>query len=410
MSQTPSSVTQHKTSPIFTRLLMAFLSLLIVFGSAPLLSAQAVTQKDIQGLKDKQSQIASSKSELQAKITAIKNDKSQAVAKKALIEEQIEVIRQELEVTNALIAELDLQITEKTIELEEALAEEAEYNARFLKRVRNMEEQGSVSYVSVLFNSASFSDLLDNMNVISEIVEYDHRVMDKLEQIRVAIAEVKEALETARSEQEAAKAQLERSKAELEQQQREVEALVAQIKAAEAEYAEQLDDMERNASSIAAEIQAAEAKYAAQLASQQGNATLSGTGGFVWPLPGYGKSSITSPYGWRVHPVRGGQSFHGGTDIAARAGTPIIAAKGGTVIISTYHGSYGNYVVIAHPDGSRTLYAHMSSRAVSVGQTVNQSQTIGYVGTTGSSTGNHLHFEVWKGSNSSTRTNPMSFF
>lgn len=388
------------------RLLCAALALLVAFTALPPLQAGAVTQAEINALKEKQKQISNSKSSIQDKITAVQNDKAQAVKKKTLIEEQIEVIRQELEVTNALIKQLDQQIIEKTAELEAAQEEEREYTKLFNQRVRSMEEQGTVSYWSVLFNSASFSDLLDNMNMVSEIMDHDNQVMDELERIRITIADAKTQLETARAEQQAAKDQLEASNAQLKSQQKEVDALVKQIEAAESEYRDQLHEMDMNSNSLSKEIAAAEKKYAEQLAAQQG--TSSGNGGYLWPLPP-GHTNSSSEYGWRNCPFHG-RELHTGIDLPAKAGTEIYASKGGTVIISTYNSSYGNYVVIAHPEGGKTLYAHMKSRVATVGSTVKQGQVIGYVGTTGSSTGNHLHFEVWKGSTSSTRVNPRSCF
>lgn len=134
---------------------------------------------------------------------------------------------------------------------------------------------------------------------------------------------------------------------------------------------------------------------------------IEGTGGYIWPLNGY--TRISSPFGYRICPFHG-RELHGGVDIPAPYGTPVHAAKSGRVVTSTYGSSYGNYIVLAHGDGTRTLYAHMSARLVSVGQTVSQGQTIGKVGSTGSSTGNHLHFETWTGSTSGTRVNPMLYF
>ena len=134
---------------------------------------------------------------------------------------------------------------------------------------------------------------------------------------------------------------------------------------------------------------------------------MSSSGGWRWPLSGY--TRVSSPFGYRICPFHG-RELHGGVDVPAPGGTPIMAAKSGVVVLSTYGGSYGNHVAIAHADGMRTMYCHMSSRAVSAGQTVSQGQVIGYVGSTGSSTGNHLHFEVWTGSSSSSRVNPLNYY
>lgn len=132
-----------------------------------------------------------------------------------------------------------------------------------------------------------------------------------------------------------------------------------------------------------------------------------GDGSYTWPLPGY--TRISSPFGYRNCPYHG-RELHGGVDLPAPHGTNILAAKGGTVVVSTYGSSYGNYVAISHADGSRTMYCHMSARLASVGDTVVQGQVIGRVGSTGNSTGNHLHFELWTNGSSSSRVNPMECF
>ena len=394
------------------RLLCALLAVFILLGSAPFAQqVQAVTQSDINKLKQQQSQLSSSKKAVQDKISAIQSDKSQAVKRKALVEQQIEYIRQELAVTNNLIVQLDQQIIDKTAELEAAIAEEARYEELFYQRVRDMEETGTVKYWAVLFNSKDFSDLLDQMNAISEIVAFDNQVMEDLAVARAAVADAKSQLELSRTDQQAAKEKLEVTNQELKQQQAAVDALINEIKGKEKDYKDQYSALENESADISKELQAAERLYAQQLAAQKqqgGNATLTGSGGFIWPLPGH--TTVNSPYGWRTHPITGNRNFHTGVDIPAPSGTRINAAKAGTVIISTFNSSYGNYVVIAHPDNSRTLYAHMKSRGVAAGDSVGQGNAIGYVGTTGSSTGNHLHFEVWTGSSSSSRVNPMNFF
>ena len=141
---------------------------------------------------------------------------------------------------------------------------------------------------------------------------------------------------------------------------------------------------------------AAAAAAAAAAANQQYkpgyNATGAAAGSYSWPCAS--STYITSKFGYRIHPIFQTQKYHSGVDIAANSGEPITAAAGGTITIAEYSSSYGNYVVIYHSDGTTTLYAHMSSMAVSAGQTVSKGDVIGYVGSTGNSTGPHLHFEV----------------
>ncbi len=381
----------------------------------------AITAADIEKLKDEREAIAAQKVEVEAKLADVQDDMDDAVARKMLLEEQIEIIRGQLAITNNMILYYDGEIALKTEELAAAEAEEAKYYQLFCDRVRAMEEGEQASYWSILFESDDFEELLDRMNQISEIMTYDNYVMEELEKARLAVAAAKADLELLREEQAAEKVILEATEAELFTQQQQVDALVKEIEAQQERYKNELGELSVDEHDLSDDIAAAEKQYQEQLAAQAaaqnsgggggssgGTATLTGNGGFVWPTPGHYR--VTSDYGPRIHPISGSSSFHGGTDIGAPGGANIQAMKAGTVVIATYNSSYGNYVVISHYDGSKTLYAHMRSMAVSAGQSVNQGQVIGYVGTTGSSTGNHLHFEVWKGSSSSTRTDPMQFF
>ncbi len=418
---------------VISRCLCVMMAALLLFSAMPF--AGAVSKADIDALKKQQSQLSSSKASLQSKLSDLKNTKQETVSRKLILEEQIDVIRQELDVCNNLIAQYDQQIQEKTVELEQAQAEEARYYELFCDRVRGMEKTGKVSYWAVLFQASDFSDLLDRLNIIGDVMSYDNEVMDALAAAREAVANAKADLEEARTGQQQVKAQLETNQAELQSQQAELDKILAQIEAQEDQYAEQLDEMEANAADLSGDIAAAEKQYQAQKkaaaaaqekaarekanssssssnggSSSVGNTGISGAGGYTSPLPGSIRSyTITSKFGFRNCPFHG-KELHTGVDLSASRGTTIMAAKSGTVLISKYGSSYGNYVVIAHGDGTKTLYAHMSSRAISAGQSVSQGQVIGYVGSTGSSTGNHLHFEVWTGSSSSTRVNPMNYF
>lgn len=415
---------------VFSRCLCALMAVLLLVSVSPF--AGAVTKAEIDALKKQQTQLASSKANLQSKLSDLQGSMEQAISKKLLLEEQIDVIHQELALCNNLIAQYDQQIAEKEVELANAQEDEAKYYELFCDRVRSMEETGTVSYWAVIFQANSFSDLLDKLSVIDEIMAYDNEVMDALERARQAVQAAKADLETARASQQEVKAQLETTQAELTAQQTELDNLVAQMEAQKEQYAEELDAMEANAADLSNDIAAAEKQYQAQIeaarraaaaaAAQQqsggsssaavsgGGTGSAGSGGYKFPLPGSASSyRITSPFGYRNCPFHG-RELHTGTDLAASKGTNIMATKSGTVLISKYGSSYGNYVVIAHNDGGKSLYAHMSSRAVSAGQSVSQGQVIGYVGSTGSSTGNHLHFEIWTGSSSSSRVNAMQYF
>lgn len=422
--------------------------------------AQAASRSAIESLQSQQASLSVQKAELQKKLDGIRSSQGQALNKKNLVEQQLNVLNQQIQVSENLLAQYARQITEKEAELEQAKAKEAEYQAEFEQRVRAMEERGHVSYWSVLFQASDFSDLLDRIDMIGEIMDADDQVLDQLAEARQAVAQAKADLEQSRQGQQETLAQQQSQQAQLQVQQAEVDRLIQEITVQSDVYARQIEQLEDSQDAVAQQIAQAEATYQKQLAAEKaaaeqaaqkaaaekaaaekaaaaakaaaekaaqqkqqtssssgGGSTSSGSqssqttasaSGFLWPIAS--SHRVTSPFGWRTHPITGRQHLHGGIDIAAPNGTPILAAKAGVVVISLYGSSYGNYVVLSHPDGTRTLYAHMSQRSVSAGDTVSQGQTVGLVGSTGSSTGNHLHFETWTGSSSSSRVNPMQFF
>lgn len=443
----------HKFRQAGSRRIGAFaLALVMVFSVMVAAGPQvfAVTKEEINNLKSQASSLSAQKSDLQSQLNKLQNSKNAAIDQKFLLEEKIGVIQQQITVSEEAIAKYGEMIAQKEVELAEAKEEEAKYYDEFCQRVRSMEERGDISYWAVLFNASSFSDLLDRVNAISEVVDYDNMVMDQLAAARQAVADAKAELEENKAAEEATKAELASQKADLETEQAKVDAVISQITSQADVYEEKLHDLEDDSANLSKQIQQAEATYAAQLAAQKkaeeearkkaaeeearrqqellqqqnsgGSGSSSGSGstgssssgstgsansgGYLWPLSGY--RTVTSSFGWRNCPFHG-REFHSGVDIPAPSGTPIRATKSGVVIVSTYGSSYGNYVVVAHSDGGRSLYAHMSSRAVSAGQTVSQGQTLGGVGTTGSSTGNHLHFELWMGNSESSRVNPVAY-
>ena len=449
----------YRTKGWAKRLGAMAMTLVMLFGlmAAGLPQAQAVTQDDINNLKSQAASLSSQKADIQKKLDKLSNSKNSALNEKLLLEQKINVLRSEIAVSDQAIAESGEMITQKESELAAAKEKEAKYYEAFCERVRSMEERGNVSYWSVIFNASSFSDLLDQVNAISEVMDYDNEIMDQLAKARQEVADAKTALEESKAAEETAKASLESQKADLQTEQAKVEATIQQITSQSSTYNSQMAKLENSQSNLANQIAQAEKQYQAQIAAQKAaaeaaakkrqqeeeakrqqnanknnnsssssnnssssnsssnnsssssNSSSSGTtssSGYLWPLSGY--TRVSSPFGYRNCPYHG-QELHGGCDVPAPSGTPIRAAKSGVVVISTYGSSYGNYVVIAHSDGSRTMYAHQSQRAVSAGQTVSQGQTIGYVGSTGNSTGSHLHFELWLSSSSSSRVNPVAY-
>ena len=385
--------------------LAAVLALLLLLPMVTMIlgGAGAVTQSEIDALKAEQAASQARQDELEEQLADVEADQAEAQQRRQLLQAQLDAINNEIENIDKQIAYYDQEIAQKEAEQAEAEAnEEAQYEL-FCQRVRAMEEEGTVSYWSILFNSESFSELLDRLADIDAVMAYDNQVMDELIAIREEIIALRTQLETSRAEEQAARDQQAAKQAEQQAKVAEAQKLLDQINADVAEVNRQLDAE----SEAAAEIQAEIAQKQKQLEEQrrQNNITIDSETSYLWPLPGYYR--LSSLFGYRIHPITGKAHSHTGIDIPAPGNTPILACKSGQVVTSAYHYSYGNYVVIDHGNGNSTLYAHMSSRAVSEGDMVTQGQTIGYVGTTGSSTGNHLHLEV---RDNYTRVDPESKF
>lgn len=386
-------------------LVLALALFLPLAGRDMVIESSAVTKAEIDALKNKSGSIAAQKKDIQNQLKEVKADKDAAINKKRLIEGQIDLIRQEIANINEQIAMYDQLITEKTAELEQAEADERAQFELFCKRMRYMEEQGEeTSYWAILFSSGSFAELLDNYMMIEEIIQYDNKVIEDLTALQERVAADRAELEEAQAEQEEAKAQQLAAQEELESQEAEVDKLISEINAQEDLLEEMEEELNKAAKELDAQIKAKEKEYAAQIAK------VPSESGYLWPLPA-SYNVITSFAGGREHPVTHVYGNHSGIDISAPGGTKIYASKSGVVVHAAQgtggYWSYGNYVIVSHSDGTSTLYAHMSRIGCKQGQTVKQGDVIGYVGSTGRSTGNHLHFEVRVGS---TRKDPLNYF
>lgn len=378
------------------------MALVVLLTGAELTPALAVTQADIDALKSESSDLSAEKKELQAKLDALAEDKSTAMERKTLLDQQIAATTAQISNVEEQIQNYATLISQKQEELAQAQADEAAQYELFCDRVRAMEKRGEISYWSVLFRADSFTDLLSRLDMINEIMDADQRVIDELKDLQVQIETAKTELETSKAEEEAAKAELESRKSELNTQRSEANALIQQLTENENETEAALDELEAEQDAIRAEIQRLNEQLIAQQAAS-GQSTESNPGGYIWPVD---SRYITSTVGGRASPGGIGSTNHKGTDIG-RVGytSPVYASKAGTVIVSQYSSSYGNYVAISHGSGNTTLYAHMSSRKVEVGQYVNQGDVIGITGSTGNSTGPHLHFEVTE---NGVRVNPLN--
>ena len=382
------------------KLFRSILSLLLALGmlcadAAPFLpdgpSASAVTQDQIDKLKKDQKSIQSQKADLQAELKSIQSDKSNALAKKTNLDKQIALIRTEIANTEELIGYYEEQIEQTTQEIAVTEQREAEQYDLFCRRVRAMEERGTISYWSVLFHSANFADLLSAVDFISEIMKSDQRVIDQLRKTRETLAAQRADLEGTLAEQQAEKDRLAARNQELNAQLAAAQETINSLAADEAEYKRLLAEKEAEEAAQRKEIDRLSRELAAQQAAQN-KAPKTYAGGYIWPCSSH---YVTSPVGARYTGIAGASTNHAGIDIG-RVGytTPVVAAKAGTVIISGYNKYRGNYVVVSHGSGNTTTYQHLSKRSVSVGSYVKQGQQVGITGSTGVSRGAHLHFEI----------------
>jgi len=378
---------KRKTFNRFLRtvLLLICISTIVLPNLQP--TAKAISQSDIDALQEDANKLASQKKNLQSKLSALSDDKSEVLEKKELLDEQISVLSDQVSNVEAQIADYDNLISQTQAQLDEAKEKEAAQYQLFCKRVRAMEECGTISYWSVLFKADNFTDLLSRIDFVNEIMESDQRVIDDLKKLQDEISAKQNDLKDQKAESESAKADLVAKKSELNTQQNATVSLMKQIEENEADYKSTLSEIAKEEDATNDKI----AQMAKELAKQS---SAKGTyGGYIWPEAV--SKRISSPFGHRTSPGGIGSTNHQGVDICGVGyTTQVLAAKAGTVIISQYSSSYGNYVVINHNGGNATLYAHLSSRKVSVGDTVSQGQVIGITGCTGHSTGPHLHFGI----------------
>ena len=374
-------------------LLSVMLPVLSVFAQA------GVTKSDIQNIKNELSDIQAQKKEAEDRLKSIRNDLSKAEEQVELIQNQVLLTEQEINASQAMLDQYDSQIAVKESEIAELERQEEEQYQEFYQQVRWMEETGGVNYLSILFEANSFADMLDQAMLIGDIMEYSNGIIEKLKATQRDLDMAREALQTDRDAQALVQQDLEAKRDELENKRSQAQQLLNQIAASESEYAKEAKELADSEAKINKELKDAERKYAAQLAAleAQQNANINMTSGdWYWPLPG--RYKISSLFGGRIDPINGRRDNHTGTDIPAPGGTPIYAAKDGvvtTVNANKNASSYGYYCIISHGSGYATLYAHQNQvPIVQEGQTVSKGQVIGYVGTTGRSTGNHLHFEL----------------
>ena len=401
-----------KKKRTFIAALMTFVMVFsLALGALPI-QARAVTQSEIDALKEERDKIAQQKAAQQAIVDDLEAQHASVLERKLAMDERNAYTLEQMELNKQEIALYDQMIEEKAQEVVEAKRLEDEQLERYRTRVRSMEENGNYGFLALILKATDLGEFLTAIDDIGEIMESDRQLEDEYIAAREHTEQVKADYEAYKAELEAKQEKLRAEQIELQKQIDEATELIAQL----------MEDIEGNSEELAKLQEAQDAtqkeidEMVAELERQRreeeerrrqeeaannpggsggggGGGTATGTGSFGWPVPSC--TYITSKFGPRYHPVTGAyQSTHTGLDIGASHGATIVASDGGTVTTAGVKGGYGNCVMIDHGNGYYTLYGHMSSIAVSVGQSVSKGDTVGYVGSTGVSTGPHCHFEI----------------
>jgi len=375
-----------------TKILSLALAVAIIIASMPTFV--------FAGNKDKLNQVNSQISDIKQQLNQGKKEEKDLISQINALNNKISNIESEI---NQITADIDTKTKEieqaeiKLVETQEAIDTQ---NTSLNKRLRVMYKNGETGMLEILLGSSSISDFLSNLDMIQKIYDNDMKILKMIQEQYEEIEIQKAQLENLKVQLEQQKVSQQEKQQELQKEKSSVEVLKAEVSKDNAALEKQIDQLNAEANALTALIQQQ------QNSGQASSSTTSQyTGGvMMWPVPA--SHRITSPYGYRIHPILKVKKFHSGIDIGAGSGSSIIAAASGTVTMSRYYGGYGNTVMIDHGGGMVTLYAHCSKLNVSVGQKVSKGQNIALVGSTGQSTGPHLHFEVRK--NGATQ-NPVSY-
>ena len=396
-------------------LIMAGIMILSLFiGVLPTLASAATSSEiknQIDDMKEKQEDLQGQLDDLESQKAENLSEIQEIVDQKNLVDKQISLLHDQVDNLNDQIAAYAVLLADKQAELDKAQARLAELNQKNKERIRAMEEDGQMSYWSVLFAAKDFSDLLDRLDMVQEIAAADRRRLEEMSEVAEEIAESQKVLQEERVQLMLGREELKAKEAELNSKAEEAQELLSTLLAKGEEFEvwieekeEELADFEQELADM--EVEYDKKKYEEWLATSVPPTTaapkpnMSGTGltankvnGVTWLTPcDYQK--ISSKFGWRIHPVYKDWRFHKGVDFGV-GHTPIYATRAGVVIIAQWNDSAGYYVTIDHGDGYRSVYMHMCEAPyVDPGDFVAAGQVIGCVGTTGTSTGLHLHFGI----------------
>ena len=417
---------------------MAFIMLLsLVLGLLPTRASAASSseiRKQINKLKEEKEEIKDKISEVKEQYKENENEIADIISRKNVIDQEIQLLYTQIDNMNAQLSAYNILIADKQDELDLAEDRYAALSEENKIRIRAMEEEGAVTYWEVLFKANSFSDLLDRLNIVEEIAASDNRRLKELSQAADTVVVAQEELLGEKDEMALAKQELDAAQEELDLKRQEADALIQEL-------LEKADDL----AALEADFEAQEAEFLTMIAQKEeeydeakqreweaymatyvppttappagstnnstatnsGTSSSGGTGGSYsggWVVP-CSYTSITSPFGYRTAPTTGASTYHQGVDLDTGTGWPVVATRAGTAYTG-YGSAAGNYVTIDHHDGFKSIYMHLSGFSISNGTNVSAGQQIGLTGSTGVSTGDHLHFGI---SLNGVYVNPCSY-
>jgi len=376
-------------------------ALLCFFGAGEFLlranTVYAATDANVTAMENKIKEIQRQKNDVLKKMNAAKNDRAEALEYKSYIDQQVNLTVEEISTIESLISTLETQIIEKTDEIDVTSLNINEQYENFKQIMRLTYEEGDASYIEMVLGAEDFYDFLVRIERVTSLMDYCQDLLEKFRANKISLEEAKATLEKAKEDQIAYQSEVEARHDELESLQRENDSYLTTLSKDISSYTSTYQQYAKAEEELDKELE----RYLRELQAKENSQYVGGE--FIWPVPLNWKN-ISSPYGYRT--LNGVKEFHRGIDIPAYAGTNIYASNGGKVVTATYHYSYGNYVVIDHGGGKSTLYAHATKLNCKAGDIVKQGQVVAFVGTTGHSYGNHLHFEVRI---SGTAKNPLDY-
>lgn len=359
--------------------------LLIPAAIRPAEAAPALTDAKVKMYEEKLKQLANEKKAINTKIYTARQNQADALELKGYLDKQLNLTMDEIKALEELIAETDDKIGKKNLEIIDKKADVDEQRENFLTRLRITYEEGETGYLEMLLGADSLYDFLTRVERVGYMMDYNIKLMEKYQDATVDLEAEEDYLEDLQERNEEAKVTLEETKESLDKQINDNQAYLATLSTTIAANSAAQQKLTAEEDKVNKEMEA----YIRELQAKANAAYVGGE--FRWPVDVSWKR-ISSYFGWRT--LWGVKDYHRGIDIPANAWSNIYASNGGTVIKAEYHWSYGNYVIIDHGGGKSTLYAHANQLNVKVGDKVKQGQVIAKIGTTGNSSGNHLHFEV----------------